>query len=173
MKEVAYDCVFPGSFDPFTKGHLDIVKKAIDIFDTVHILVADNPEKKYMFTPEERVEIVKCSLLGLAKWQRGSVKVTYSKGTVLDYCHENELYFIMKGVRGVEDFQWEMAQAKYHHEQDDLIDTILIPTMREDVSSTKVRNSLKENSVGWKLWMEEHAVNYIENFNKNKINGRF
>lgn len=173
MTEDKYNCVFPGSFDPFTKGHLDIVEKALHVFEYVHILIANNPEKDYMFTSEERTEIVKHSIMSLPKWKRDKVIVEYTDGTVLDYCHEHDIFFIVKGVRGIEDFQWEMAQAKYHHEQDDLIDTILIPTMREDVSSTKVRKSLKENNVGWKLWMCEYAVDYIMNFDKTKIHGRF
>ncbi len=106
MKEIA---VFPGSFDPFTYGHLDVVKRALKIFDKILILVLNNPRKKPFFTPEERMRIINeiLELEGLLD----RVSVDYYKGLMVDYLRQHEYNLVIRGLRAVSDFEYEILQA--------------------------------------------------------------
>jgi len=101
--------VFAGSFDPVTNGHLDIVRRARDIFGGVIVLVADNACKKTLFTAEERVDLLKKVL---AKEKHVSVEST--KGLLVNYLKRNGLKVLVRGLRGEEDLPHEMTNARYN-----------------------------------------------------------
>ncbi len=103
--------VYPGSFDPFTNGHLDIVRRSLKIFDSVVVLVADNYNKTSLFTPEERVLMIKKTLSSFS-----GVTVDYSSLLVVDYAEKNDIEFIIRGIRDTRDLSYEMeleANNKY------------------------------------------------------------
>lgn len=96
--------VYPGSFDPFTNGHLDIVQRALRIVDSVHIAVLKNTSKKALFTPDERVDIIREVLHDYPQ-----VKVETFEGLLVDYCRVHKTRIVIRGLRAVSDFDYEHA----------------------------------------------------------------
>ncbi|MCS6971627.1 MAG: pantetheine-phosphate adenylyltransferase, partial [Leptospiraceae bacterium] len=96
--------VYPGSFDPFTNGHLDIVHRAIRLFDRLTIAVLRNTSKKSLFTPEERVEIIREVVRDLPQ-----VQVETFEGLLVDFCRSRQIRTVVRGLRAVSDFDYEHA----------------------------------------------------------------
>ena len=97
--------IYPGSFDPITNGHLDILKRATDIFDEVIVLVGINPDKKYNFSPEERVAMIKEAV------NNPKVKVDSTLGLTVKYAKEHSATHLIRGLRAVTDFEYEFQLA--------------------------------------------------------------
>ena len=131
--------VFPGSFDPFTKGHAHIVEKALELFDTVIIFIADNPSKKRMFDKRIQFEEIQKKYIDLM--QQGKIIVSVQDGTVCDIASIFGAKFIIKGIRGVMDADYEIYQARVNKWLGGL-QTVLIPCDAEysHISSTLVRS---------------------------------
>ena len=99
--------VYPGSFDPFTNGHLDVVERALGIFDGLVVAVAANPEKRTpLFTPAERVEMIREALAG-----RPEIEVTAYTGLTVDFARRCGVKTVVKGLRAYSDFDAELQQA--------------------------------------------------------------
>jgi pantetheine-phosphate adenylyltransferase len=99
--------LYPGSFDPFTSGHLDVAERALEIFDELVIAVAANPEKRTpLFTPDERVEMIRAATL-----ERPDVEVTTYVGLTVDFARSLGVTTLVKGLRAYSDFDAELQQA--------------------------------------------------------------
>lgn len=98
--------IFPGSFDPITLGHYDIIKRGLPLFDEIVVAVGLNSEKKYMFTLEQRKKFIENAFANEAR-----VKVTTYHGLTVDYCKEINANFILRGLRNPADFEFEKAIA--------------------------------------------------------------
>lgn len=128
--------IFPGSFDPFTVGHADIVRRALPLFDTIVIGVGINAQKHALFAPEERVAVIQKVFRSEPK-----VKVrTYSTLTV-DFAREENATFMLRGVRSTTDFEYEKAFAEANRQLSG-IETVLMLTRPEyeHISSSLVRD---------------------------------
>ena len=101
--------ILPGSYDPVTKGHLDIIRRAAEKYDEVYVVVFTNPKKSYMFSVEDRAR-----MLMLATDDLDNVLVSYSNGLVIDYMTDHEITKIIKGYRTEEDLVWEREQADWN-----------------------------------------------------------
>jgi pantetheine-phosphate adenylyltransferase len=104
--------VCPGTFDPVTNGHLDIISRAASLFDEVVVAVLHNPSKSPLFTVDERVEMLRGVLKG-----QGRVRVTRFEGLTVDFCRANDIAAIVKGLRAVSDFDYEMQMAQMNYSQ--------------------------------------------------------
>ena len=104
--------VCPGSFDPVTNGHLDIISRAATFCDEVIVAVAHNPAKKTLFTVDERVEMLR----QVTKTQ-DNVRVARFEGLTVDFCRANNVSAIVKGLRAVSDFDYEMQMAQMNYSQ--------------------------------------------------------
>ncbi len=101
--------ILPGSYDPVTNGHLDIIRRAAKKYDEVYVVVFNNPKKSYTFTLDERVQ-----MLMIATDDLENVLVSYSNGLVIDYMHDHEIEKIIKGYRNDDDLVWEREQAEWN-----------------------------------------------------------
>lgn len=101
--------ILPGSYDPITLGHLDIIRRAAEKFDEVFVVAFVNPKKSYRFSVEDRV-----AMLMLATEEFDNVLVSYSDGFVIDYMREHGIEKIVKGYRTEADLPWEREQAEYN-----------------------------------------------------------
>ena len=129
--------IYPGTFDPITNGHVDIIKRARAIFDKVYIAIAQSETKKPMFSLEDRVKMVK-----LSTHEIGNIEVVPFCGLLVDFCKKNEAHTIVRGLRAVSDFEYELQIGYANASLDKEIDTIyLMPSLENAfISSTVVRD---------------------------------
>ncbi|MFA4905337.1 MAG: pantetheine-phosphate adenylyltransferase [Candidatus Margulisiibacteriota bacterium] len=115
--------IYPGSFDPVTSGHIDIIERAVKLFDRVYVAAIGNPEKEPYFSLAERVEMLK---LSLAKYQK--VKVESFDGLLIDYARKKKAATIIRGLRAISDFDYEFQMALANRKLDSRIETIFLMT---------------------------------------------
>jgi pantetheine-phosphate adenylyltransferase len=113
--------VYPGSFDPITTGHLDIIERISHIFDHVIVLVADSNEKKYMFTADERAQFLKKAVNGNPK-----IEVDIFKGLTVEYMRKRKAHVIVRGLRAVADFEYEGTLASMNHRLAPEVETFMV-----------------------------------------------
>jgi pantetheine-phosphate adenylyltransferase len=119
---VSLTALCPGMFDPVTNGHLDIVERASRLFDVVVVAVVENPAKEPLFAPEERVTMLKEAIAGLQ-----NVEVESFSGLLVDYAARREAKIIVKGLRAVSDFDYELQMAQMNHHLAG-VETCFVPT---------------------------------------------
>ncbi len=135
--------IYPGSFDPISNGHLDIIKRASKLFDKVYVLVSINPQKNYIFTDDERVKIVKKACENIE-----NVEVVASKALVLDFAKTVNACSIIRGLRNHNDFDNEMQLFQFNHTIDSSIETILLFPSANNLflSSSSIKELVMFNS---------------------------
>ena len=135
-------CVFAGSFDPFTEGHAQTVKKSLEIFDEVIVAVAENQRKKHLFTADERTEMLQLLYGGEPR-----VKIVRFDGAIVDLLKQENTRFYVRGVRNTVDFEYENADFFASRRLDADMITIYIPAEQEllHVSSSLVKNCIAFN----------------------------
>ncbi len=131
--------VFPGSFDPITLGHCDIIERGLPLFDEIILAVGVNSEKKYMFTLKERIQFLENSFKHESK-----IKVTSYKGLTVDFCKKVNANFILRGLRNPGDFEFEKAIAHTNRKLSE-IETVFLLTSsgKSYISSSIVREVIR------------------------------
>ena len=116
--------VYPGSFDPITYGHLDIIRRASSMFDKVIVAVMCNSAKTPLFTLDERVKMIKESVTDL-----DNVVVESFSGLLIDYCKKEDIHIVIRGLRAITDFEYELQIAQVNKElSHDQVDTVFLTT---------------------------------------------
>lgn len=131
--------LFPGSFDPFTKGHEAVLRRVLPLFDKVVVAVGVNSEKHSMFSSDKRVEHIRQMLADCP-----SVMVTSYSGMTIDLCHQVGAQCIIRGIRTAEDFEYEQLVASVNRAQDPSIETLLVMADADhiNISSTLERERI-------------------------------
>ena len=133
--------LFPGSFDPITLGHYDIIKRALDLFDEIVVAIGVNGDKNYMFTVEQRKEFIEKAFADEPK-----VKVTTYQGLTVDFCKEIDAQFILRGLRNPADFEFEKAIAHTNRELSQIATVFLLTAARTSfISSSIVRDVIRNH----------------------------
>ncbi|AOW21887.1 pantetheine-phosphate adenylyltransferase [Urechidicola croceus] len=133
--------IFPGSFDPITLGHYDIIKRGVKLFDELVIAIGINSEKKYMFSLEERKKFIEESFKDEPK-----IKVVTYKGLTVDFCKEINAHFILRGLRNPADFEFEKAIAHTNRKLSKIETVFLLTAARTSyISSSIVRDVIRNN----------------------------
>ncbi|MEH2934422.1 pantetheine-phosphate adenylyltransferase [Acutalibacter sp. JLR.KK004] len=122
--------ICPGSFDPVTMGHLDIISRACKIFDRIIVAVPVNPQKHFSFSVEERMELLQrvCDGAGLA-----NVEIDRVTGLLADYAMEKGAMVVVKGLRAVSDFEYEFQQALANKKLNPHLETMFLPTSSDNM----------------------------------------
>ena len=115
--------VYPGSFDPVTNGHIDIIWRGLKVFDNIIVGVAQNSAKNNMFSVEERVEMIREALGGNPR-----IRVDVSDGLLIDYVRKQGSNIIIRGLRAVSDFEYEFQLAQVNHTVEENIETMFMMT---------------------------------------------
>tara|TARA_R110002049_G_scaffold13497_4_gene58318 strand:+ start:1253 stop:1717 length:465 start_codon:yes stop_codon:yes gene_type:complete len=133
--------IFPGSFDPLTLGHTDIINRGITLFDEVIIAIGINADKKYMFSLEKRMKFIKEAYKDEPK-----IKVMTYKGLTIDFCKKMKANFILRGLRNPADFEFEKAIAHTNRKLSE-IETVFLLTSsgKSYISSSIVRDVIRNN----------------------------
>ncbi|EIT84912.1 phosphopantetheine adenylyltransferase [Fictibacillus macauensis ZFHKF-1] len=137
MKRIA---VCPGSFDPITLGHLDIIKRGASIFDEIIVIVANNQDKRPLFTVEERIHLLREAVAGLP-----NVSIDSFNGLVTDYVKQSGANVILRGLRAVSDFEYELKIDAINKKLNDTIETFYMMTSPQYsfLSSSIVKEAAK------------------------------
>ena len=135
--------IYPGSFDPLSNGHLDIIKRACKIFDKLYVLVSVNPVKNYLFTTEERINMLKIATKDL-----DNVIVEGSASLVLNYAKEKNACVIIRGMRNIIDYQNEITLFQFNRSIDSEIDTFVLFPSTDNLflSSSSIKELVKFDS---------------------------
>ncbi|WP_440880709.1 pantetheine-phosphate adenylyltransferase [Tenacibaculum sp. C7A-26P2] len=133
--------VFPGSFDPITLGHVDIIERGVTLFDELIIAIGINAEKKYMFSLEERKKFIEKTFIHEPK-----IKVLTYRGLTVNFCKEQNANFILRGLRNPADFEFEKAIAHTNRKLSE-IETVFLLTSsgKSYISSSIVRDVIRNN----------------------------
>lgn len=133
--------VFPGSFDPITLGHYDIIERGLGLFDEIIIAIGVNAEKKYMFSLEQRKTFIEQAFKN-----QSQIKVMTYSGLTIDFCKEQNASFILRGLRNPADFEFEKAIAHTNRKLSD-IETVFLLTSsgKSYISSSIVRDVIRNN----------------------------
>ena len=150
--------IMPGSYDPVTLGHVEMIRHVAEKEDEVYVVIFTNPNKQYSFSLEDRV-----AMLMLATEDLDNVIVSYSLGYVVDYMRDHDIERIVKGYRNDTDLAWEKEQAAYNLEHGGYeTELILCDKKYEHISSSLVREKIK-NGESLSGLLHPSVIKYLEN----------
>ncbi len=116
-------CIYPGTFDPVTLGHMDIIKRTAELFDKVIIGIAEDNYKNVLFSTEERYEMLKAVTNGME-----NVEIECFSGLLMDYCREKGATAVIRGLRAISDFEYEMQLAAMNKHLNPQVETVFLMT---------------------------------------------
>ena len=151
--------IMPGSYDPVTSGHVEMIRRVAEREDEVYVVIFTNPNKTYTFSLEDRV-----AMLMIATEDLDNVFVSYSLGYVVDYMREHDIAKIVKGYRNDADLAWEREQAEYNLKHGYETELILCDDAYRNISSTLVRERLK-NGESLDGLLPDSVAAYIRSLN--------
>ena len=139
------NAIYPGTFDPITYGHIDVIKKALKLVDTVIIAISDINNKNYLFNSDERIEIVKKALFTDLKFKKNRIKVISFRTLTTNLCKKYKSNIILRGLRAVSDFEYEFQLAGMNRKLNNDIETLFLMSDVENqiISSRFVKEIIK------------------------------
>ena len=130
--------IYPGTFDPITYGHIDVIKKSLNVFDRLIVATTDNINKNYHFSIEERINIINNSLFGDLKLNKTKIKIVSFDNLTIDLCKKYSANTIIRGLRAVSDFEYEFQLAGMNKKLNSKIETIfLMSDVENQIISSK------------------------------------
>ncbi|MCK4532329.1 pantetheine-phosphate adenylyltransferase [bacterium] len=134
------EAVYPGTFDPVTNGHLDIIKRALQMFDQITVAVVDKPGKDLLFTTQERIKMLRKTVGNLSK-----VRVERFEGLLVDYLQRRNIFVIIRGLRAVSDFEYEFQIALMNRKLNSEIESVFLMPSQEYtyLSSSLIKEVVK------------------------------
>ena len=132
------NAIYPGTFDPITYGHIDVIKKALNIVDAVIVAISDVNNKNYLFNSDERIEIIKKALFSDLKLNKNKIKIISFKSLTTDLCKKYKSNIILRGLRAASDFEYEFQLAGMNRKLNDSVETIfLMSNVENQIISSK------------------------------------
>ncbi|MBT3753521.1 MAG: pantetheine-phosphate adenylyltransferase [Flavobacteriaceae bacterium] len=138
--------IFPGSFDPFTLGHLDVLKRSLSLFDEITVGIGKNDQKKTMFSEQQRLEFIKKCFINESK-----IKVESYEGLTIDFCKKIGAKFIVRGIRNNGDFEFEKAIARTNRKLSKIETIFLLTSAKTSFISSSIVRELIVNNGNYKL----------------------
>ena len=139
--------IYPGTFDPITFGHIDLIKKSLNIFDKIIVAVSDGNTKNYLFDANEREQLIKKALFNDLKFSKKKIIVTSFKTLTTDFCKKMKSNVIIRGLRATSDFEYEFQLAGMNKKLNNLIETVFLMSDPENqiISSKFVKEIIELN----------------------------
>ena len=139
--------IYPGTFDPITFGHIDVIKKSLKLFSKIIVAISDVENKEYLFSINERIEIIKKALFSDLKLDKKKIKVISFSSLTTDLCKKYKSNIILRGLRAVSDFEYEFQLAGMNRKLNNNIETLFLMSDVENqiISSKFVKEIIKLN----------------------------
>ena len=156
--------VYPGTFDPITYGHIDVIKKSLTIFDRVVVATTDNADKNYYFSIDERLDIINKSLFKDLKLSKKKIKVVSFNKLTIDLCKKYNANAIIRGLRAVSDFEYEFQLAGMNKKLNSKIDTMfLMSDVENQIISSKFVKEIASLGGNINRFVTKYAVKMLKN----------
>ena len=160
MNKVA---IYPGTFDPITFGHIDVIKKALKLFDKIVVAVSDVDNKDYLFDSNERIEIVKKALFSDLKLNKKKILVISFTSLTTDLCKKYKSNIIIRGLRAASDFEYEFQLAGMNRKLNNKIETIfLMSDFKNQVISSRLIKEIIELKGNIKKFTTRSTINSLK-----------
>ena len=155
--------IYPGTFDPITFGHIDVIQKSLKIVDQVIVAISDGDNKKYLFTIEERIKIVNKALFSDLKFKKNKVKVISFNSLTTDLCKKYKSNIILRGLRAVSDFEYEFQLAGMNRKLNKNIETIfLMSDVQNQIISSRLIKEIIELKGDIKKFTTKSTINSLK-----------
>ena len=156
--------VYPGTFDPITYGHIDVIKKALKIFDKLIIATTDNIDKDYFFSLDERIDIINNSLFKDLKFDRKKIKVISFNNLTIELCKKHKASAIIRGLRAVSDFEYEFQLAGMNKKLNSKIETMfLMSDVENQIISSKFVKEIANLGGNIERFVTKSTVKILKN----------
>ena len=155
--------VYPGTFDPITYGHIDVIKKALRIFDKLIIATTDNTDKNYFFSADERVKIINNSLFKDLKLSKKKIKIISFSNLTIELCKKYKASVIIRGLRAVSDFEYEFQLAGMNKKLNSKIETMfLMSDVENQIISSKFVKEIASLGGDIERFVTKYAVKMLK-----------
>tara|TARA_B100002051_G_C16499528_1_gene517147 strand:+ start:273 stop:761 length:489 start_codon:yes stop_codon:yes gene_type:complete len=156
--------VYPGTFDPITFGHIDVIKKSLKIFDKLIVATTDNNDKDYFFSLDERLDIINNSLFRDLKFNKSKIKVISFSNLTIDLCRKYNATAIIRGLRAVSDFEYEFQLAGMNKKLNPKIETMfLMSDVENQIISSKFVKEIANLGGDIERFVTKYAVKMLKN----------
>ena len=155
--------VYPGTFDPITYGHIDVIKKSLKIFDKIVVATTDNTDKSYFFSIDERIDIINNSLFKDLKFNKKKIKVIAFNNLTIELCKKFNASVIIRGLRAVSDFEYEFQLAGMNKKLNSQIETMfLMSDVENQIISSKFVKEIANLGGNIDRFVTKYAVTMLK-----------
>ena len=156
--------VYPGTFDPITYGHIDVIKKSLKIFDKLVVATSDNNDKNYLFSIEERIDIINNSLFKDLKFDKKKIRVIAFSNLTIELCKKFNASAIIRGLRAVSDFEYEFQLARKNKKLNSKIETMfLMSDVENQIISSKFVKEIAHLGGDINRFVTKHTAKMLKN----------
>ena len=156
--------VYPGTFDPITYGHIDVIKKSLNIFDKLIVATSDNNDKDYYFSVDQRIDIINNSLFNDLKFSKKKIKVISFNNLTIDLCKKYKASAIIRGLRAVSDFEYEFQLAGMNKKLNPKIETMfLMSDVENQIISSKFVKEIANLGGNIDRFVSKYTVKMLKN----------
>ena len=160
MKKTA---IYPGTFDPITYGHIDVIQKSLKIVDKLVVAISDGNQKNYLFSIDERIQIVNKALFSDLKFNKNKIKVISFNSLTTDLCIRNKSKIILRGLRAASDFEYEFQLAGMNRKLNSNIETIfLMSDVKNQIISSRLIKEIAELKGDIKKFTTKSTINSLK-----------
>ena len=160
MKKIG---IYPGTFDPITYGHIDVIQKSLKIFGNIIVAISNGNQKKYLFSIDERMEIVKRALFSDLKFNKNKIKVISFNSLTTDLCKKYKSNIILRGLRAASDFEYEFQLAGMNRKLNNNIETIfLMSDVKNQIISSRLIKEVAELNGDIKKFTTRSTINSLK-----------
>ena len=163
MKKTA---IYPGTFDPITYGHIDVIQKSLKIFDKIIVAISNGTQKNYLFSVDERIEIVNKALFSDLKFNKNKIKVISFNSLTTELCKKYKSNIILRGLRAASDFEYEFQLAGMNRKLNKNIETIFVMS---DVENQIISSKFVKEIAGLGGNIDRFVTKYAAKMLKNKF----